>query len=82
MTQNKKRPGLGRLALLATTMIWGSAFVLMKTAVDDIDPLYLLAIRFSIAAVLLLLIGHKEWKKLDKSYLLGAIPVGIMLSAA
>ncbi|MCQ2451686.1 MAG: DMT family transporter [Oscillospiraceae bacterium] len=78
----RKHHGLGVAALLVCTMIWGGAFVLMKTALDDIDPYYLLAIRFSMAAVLLLLMGCREWKKLDRHYVLQAIPVGIAVALA
>ena len=37
--EERKRPGLGRLALLVTTMLWGFAFVMMKTTLDELDML-------------------------------------------
>lgn len=39
------------LALIA--MIWGSTFVLVKRALDDISPVLYLAVRFSLAAAIL-----------------------------
>ncbi|MBR6950207.1 MAG: DMT family transporter [Oscillospiraceae bacterium] len=80
--EERKRPGLGRLALLTTTMVWGFAFVMMKTALDELDVLYLLAIRFSIAAVLLMLLACRRWKEIDRGYLLGCLPTGLALTAA
>lgn len=51
---------LASLGLILTTMIWGFAFVVMKNSVDLIPPTYLLAIRFSMSAVLLALLFHKN----------------------
>ena len=80
--EEKKRPGLGRLSLLVTTMLWGFAFVMMKTALDELDVLYLLAIRFTIAAVILMLLACRRWKEIDRGYLMGCVPTGLALTAA
>ena len=40
-------------ALFFNTVVWGSTFVLVKAALDDISPLYFLALRFSLAAIAL-----------------------------
>jgi drug/metabolite transporter (DMT)-like permease len=49
------KPSRGRaeLALAAVCLIWGSTFVLIKSALDDISTLLFLALRFSIAAMVL-----------------------------
>lgn len=78
----KKNPTLGRAALLLTTIIWGTSFVIQKNTLDDISTLYLLAFRFTIATILLFLIGIKDIKKLDLSYLKGGALMGIALAAA
>ena len=80
--EGRKRPGLGRLALLATTMLWGFAFVMMKTTLDEMDMLYLLAIRFTIAAALLMLLSFRRWKEIDRGYLKGCVPTGLAVTAA
>ena len=41
------------LALLFNTVIWGTTFVLVKSALHDISPVLFLAIRFSLATVAL-----------------------------
>jgi len=78
----KKNPTLGRLALLFTTIIWGTSFVVQKNTLDDISTLHLLALRFTIATVLLFIIAIKDWKKLDFSYLKGGVFMGLALAAA
>ena len=40
-------------ALLWNTVIWGSTFVVVKAALQDISPILFLAVRFSLAAALL-----------------------------
>ncbi len=44
-------------ALIFNTVVWGATFVLVKAALSEISPLLFLAIRFSLAAVILILIG-------------------------
>jgi drug/metabolite transporter (DMT)-like permease len=80
VTDNKKY--LGRGALLLATLIWGLSFVLMDLAVGTLPVLFVLAVRFSGAAVIMLLIGIRELKKLDKSYLAGGVLAGTLLFAA
>ena len=42
---------LAAAGMILTTIIWGSAFVVMKNSVDVIPPTYLLALRFTLAAL-------------------------------
>ena len=49
-------PRFAELALAFVCLLWGSTFVLVKNALDDITPTLFLAIRFSIASVLLSLV--------------------------
>lgn len=51
--KSSTKPHLARLALLAATLAWGSTFLITKNTLDAIDTFYLLAIRFSGAALLL-----------------------------
>lgn len=50
-TNNKGVKVLASASLLFVTIIWGSAFVVMKNSMDAITPTYLLAYRFTIAAL-------------------------------
>lgn len=82
MSREKKNCVLGRAALFAMTFIWGTSFVVLKNTIDVIPTLYVLAFRFSGAAVLMLLIGIKQIKKLDSSYLKGGVVMGLFLFMA
>lgn len=48
-----------RLLIVLATIIWGSSFVIVKGATDFLDPSLILAVRFSIAAMLLALVFAK-----------------------
>ena len=52
----KASPRFAELALAFVCLLWGSTFVLVKNALDDISPPLFLAIRFSIASVLLAIV--------------------------
>ncbi|HMD48401.1 MAG TPA: DMT family transporter [Bryobacteraceae bacterium] len=49
-------------SLVAVTLIWGATFVLVKQALADVSTLLFLTLRFSIAAVALAIIFHKEFR--------------------
>lgn len=77
-----KQENRGRLALLGTTLIWGSTFVIIKSALDDITPTWLLAMRFFGAAVLISLFVFGKLKSLDRGYIKGGTVMGTVLAAA
>lgn len=81
LEQNKKKT-LGRLALIVTTFIWGTSFVVMKDTLQTVPTMFLLALRFSGAAILLFLFSLRELKKIDKGYLCGGMVMGVMLFVA
>ncbi len=81
MTDNKKGT-LGRLALVATTLIWGTSFVILKNTLDSITPTWVMAFRFGGAAVVLLLFSLPRLRKLDRAYLKGGAIMGACLAAA
>ena len=43
-------------ALASNTIVWGATFVLVKTALQDVSPILFVALRFSLATVVLLLL--------------------------
>ena len=79
---NTKSTLLGRAALLLMSLIWGSSFFILKNTLESVSTLYILAIRFSGAAVLLCLFGFRELKKLDGKYLRGGAIMGSCLFIA
>lgn len=73
---------IGSIALFAAAFIWGTSFVLMKDVSEKLPPSFLLALRFSIACILLSLIFIKKLKQIDKSYLRAGGVIGLMLFLA
>ena len=70
---------LAAIGLIITTIIWGSAFVVMKNSVDIISPTYLLARRFTIAAIALILVFWRKVMKINKSDLFCGGLLGVFL---
>lgn len=75
-------PRLGRVALFAAALIWGSSFFVMKDAVSGIPVFLLLAIRFTVGCGLLSAIFWKKWKQCSPRLLLHGAVVGVLLFAA
>lgn len=73
---------LGRSALICTTLIWGTSFVVLKSALDSITPLWVLSIRFGGAALIMLLAAVPMLKKLDAQYIKGGVLMGVCLATA
>ena len=73
---------LGNLALWGTAFIWGTSFVILKEALDSIGTMWVLALRFIIAAALLLLAAGKRLKTLGRDGLRGGVLLGVCLAAA
>ncbi|MCX7796582.1 MAG: DMT family transporter [bacterium] len=65
------------LGLLFVTLVWGSTFALVKSALDCMGPFYFLAVRFSLASIIMLFIFRKSFltHKIKPGYIL----VGIFL---
>jgi drug/metabolite transporter (DMT)-like permease len=49
------------LALAFNTLIWGSTFVLVKRALDDASALLFVAIRFSVATLVMAYVFRRRW---------------------
>ena len=69
------------LSLIAT-LIWGTSFFIMKDTLDTVSLHFLLAFRFTIAAVLLAVVFGKHWKGIDRSYWWRGGIMGLFLYAA
>jgi drug/metabolite transporter (DMT)-like permease len=65
-------------ALVWNTAVWGSTFVVVKAALADVSPILFLALRFSIASLVLapLLAGKRrvswDWRTAGAGALVGA----------
>ena len=71
------------LALLLNAVIWGTTFVLVKSALGRISPVLFLAIRFSLATVALMLLfrGAGKWRAVTGKMLAAGSMIGVFLFA-
>ncbi|MBO5137630.1 MAG: EamA family transporter [Spirochaetaceae bacterium] len=73
---------LASVGMLLTAAIWGFAFVIVKNSLDFVPPIYMLAIRFSIAGLVLALIFCKKFSMLNKKILFHGAILGFFLFSA
>ncbi len=73
---------LAKPLIVIATLIWGSTFFIMKDTLDDVDLMFLLAFRFSLAAAILALVFWKRWRVMDLRYLWQGGVLGVLLFAA
>ncbi|OOG59798.1 DMT family transporter [Rhodanobacter sp. C03] len=78
MTASRRITALATIGLLAMTAVWGSTFVLIKDVVARMSVADFLAVRFSIAAlVMLALFAQPVWrlgrKQVQRGLLLGVV---------
>lgn len=78
----KDHSTLGRLALLGTTIIWGSSFIILKNTLNSLPTLWILAFRFSGAALIMALAANKQLKTLDRRALKYGLAMGAALYCA
>lgn len=79
---SRKQSTIGRLALLGTTIIWGSSFIILKSTLDSLPTLWILAFRFTGAAILMALAAGKQLKTLDRPALKYGLAMGAALYCA
>lgn len=82
MEKTKDKSIKADLFLLITAVIWGLSFAITKNTLDYISPLYMLAIRFIIATIILSLIFFKRVKKTTTSDLKAGFLIGLFLFVA
>lgn len=69
----------GTLLLMIAALIWGSSFIVMKSATDFLTPAVLLLIRFSLASVFLLVLFFNKVKIFPKEKIVGGLLTGCCL---
>jgi drug/metabolite transporter (DMT)-like permease len=70
------------LSLLLVALFWGGGFVIIKDALNDLTPLWLMALRFSFAFILMGIVFYKNLLRISKKDLLSGCLIGIFLYAA
>jgi drug/metabolite transporter (DMT)-like permease len=74
--------GLATLGLLAVTAIWGSTFVLIKDVVGRMSVVDFLAVRFAIAAVVMLVLFGVHVLRLGRTQQWRGLALGILYGLA
>lgn len=78
----KNKVILADLSLLLVAIIWGSGFIFMKNALDYIDPINILALRFSISAIIMSIIFYKRFENINKRLIIDGSLIGFFLFLA
>lgn len=82
LMSTKTQTAASSLGLASATLIWGFAFVVVKNSLDYVPPIYMLAFRFTIAALVLPFFFIKKIKNINKKYILNGGLLGFLLFAA
>ena len=81
----KKIKVIAFIVLVTVVVLWGVAPVISKSIFDAVPPIYspgmLIAMRGLFAIIAMALLINKNFKKINKSYLI-CIPAGLILAAA
>ena len=73
---------LAKPMLLTAAVLWGASFFILKNTLDLIPTCCLLAIRFSVGAVLLALVCLPRWRSFTPGYLWRGAVIGGFLALA
>jgi drug/metabolite transporter (DMT)-like permease len=82
MEKLKKQSVIADLGLMAVAFVWGSGFVASKNALDAMSPMMLMALRFSVAAILSGIVFRKNLKKISKETFKAGCVIGFFLFSA
>lgn len=70
------------LGLLLVAIIWGTGFVASSLALDFFTTYQILALRFTISFVVLLVVNHKQLKRIQRYSILQGAVLGVFLYLA
>ncbi len=79
MGNKKKSTWIGDLLLLVTAIVWGGGFIGVSEALNTLSPFYMIAIRFGMASLLMMIIFWRHFMSIKKEEILPGIICGAML---
>lgn len=82
MPADLRQGRLAALLLISVTAVWGSTFFLIKDLVVTVPPTDFLAVRFTIAAVVMAAAFHKALRRLTARDLRLGVVLGVLYGAA
>lgn len=74
-----KKKRYGKLALFLTAMLWGTTFAIGKIATEVFSASFVIALRFAVASIALIIVAAPLYKLLNKEYWIDGIWMGITL---
>ena len=74
-----KRAAVAKIALFVTAALWGSTFTIGKLAAEVFSPSFIIAFRFLIASIVLLVVAYPQRKQLDRKYWVDGFWMGVSL---
>ncbi|MFZ7132738.1 MAG: DMT family transporter [Eubacteriales bacterium] len=75
----KKNIVAADLGLFITALVWGSGFVAVKSALDNLSPMYIMISRFGLAWIFIMVVFHKKLKQVKRTDLKPGIIIGSFL---
>ena len=78
---NQNKPLIPWFIFIGLALIWGSSFILMKRALESFSYSQIGALRVSIAAIFMIIIGVKKFKYFRKKDLIPLLIVGFLGNA-
>ena len=69
----------GKSVLFLTAVLWGTTFAIGKLATEAFSPSFIIALRFSVASIVLLVVAYPIRKLLTKQYWIDGLKMGITL---
>lgn len=76
------RKNIGKIGLMFVAIIWGTGFVATSLALENYTPYQILAIRFTVAFVILLVLNMNKLKTLSKKTMARGSILGVALFLA
>src|SRR5436305_8303329 len=67
--------------LVFVTLIWGSSFLIEQYSIRLVGPFTTLAIRFGIAALVLVLVFYKHFRRITRAEIMAGSTIGVFLFA-
>ncbi|MBQ4157080.1 MAG: DMT family transporter [Clostridia bacterium] len=74
-----KKSAIAKILLFLTAVLWGSTFSIGKLAAEVFSASFIIAFRFSVAGVALLIAAYPQRRQLDRKYLIDGFWMGITI---
>jgi drug/metabolite transporter (DMT)-like permease len=71
---------LAHLLLIATVLVWGATFVVIKDALNDASPLLFNLLRMTFAFIILAIVNHRHLRTLSRRAVVSGTVVGVLLA--